>query len=125
MQARPVEFSPESLFAADPAAAIDADALPYGALQLDPDGTILSYNHGDIPVAPFRAHQLVGRNFLRDVAPDPIARRVRNALETALGEQGLNEAFDFDVQYPAGRRVVRVRMIANRSSTWLFLTPMS
>jgi photoactive yellow protein len=53
----------------DEMSAQELDALPFGAIRLDRDGTILSYNMTESKLTGRDPKRVVGRNFFRDVAP--------------------------------------------------------
>lgn len=47
----------------------ELDALPFGAIRLDKDGTILSYNMTESKLTGRDPKKVIGRNFFEDVAP--------------------------------------------------------
>jgi len=47
----------------------DLDAMPYGVIQVDAEGTILEYNAYERSMANMGAREVIGKNFFRDVAP--------------------------------------------------------
>jgi len=45
------------------------DCLPFGVIQLDRDGLILSYNAAEAKLAHLIAANVIGKHFFRDIAP--------------------------------------------------------
>jgi photoactive yellow protein len=53
----------------DELSAAQLEALPFGAIVVDLDGTIRSYNQYEADLSQLDAQRLIGKNFFRDVAP--------------------------------------------------------
>ena len=49
----------------------ELDALPFGAIRLDREGRILSYNMTESRLTGRDPKRVIGRNFFIDVAPAP------------------------------------------------------
>jgi photoactive yellow protein len=49
--------------------AAEIDTLPFGAIRIDHDGKILTYNQYEARLAHLDAARVIGKNFFRDVAP--------------------------------------------------------
>jgi photoactive yellow protein len=103
----------------------ELDALPFGAIQLDPAGKILLYNKAEEKISGRSASAVVGKNFFRDVAPCTRVQRFFGAFQTGVERRELNEVFDFTFRFPAGARDVRIRMIYSGSAVWIFVTPIA
>lgn len=101
------------------------DELPFGAIELDPAGTVLSYNKAEERLAGRTRADVVGKNFFRDIAPCTRVRRFLGAFEVGVERKQLNEVFDFTFHFPAGAREVRIRMIYSAGSVWIFVTPIA
>ncbi len=104
--------------------AVELDALPFGAIQLDEAGTILSYNRAEERISGRKASEVIGKNFFRDVAPCTRVKRFFGAFQLGLERRELNEVFDFTFRFPTGAREVRIRMIYSRAAVWIFVTPL-
>jgi len=48
---------------------VEIDELPFGAIRIDYDGTIRSFNQYEARLSRLDAARVVGRNFFRDIAP--------------------------------------------------------
>ena len=101
----------------------ELDALPFGAIQLDANGTILAYNKSEERISGRSRAEVVGKNFFRDLAPCTRVQRFFGAFQTGLERGSLNEVFDFTFRFPQGSRDVRIRMIQSRAAVWIFVTP--
>jgi len=103
----------------------ELDALPFGAIQLDAEGTILAYNKTEERISGRRREDVIGKNFFRDVAPCTRVQRFFGAFQAGVDRRELNEVFDFTFRFPAGARDVRIRMIHSSQTVWIFVTPMT
>ena len=101
----------------------ELDALPFGAIQLDAEGTILAYNKTEERISGRRREDVVGKNFFRDVAPCTRVQRFFGAFQAGVERRELNEVFDFTFRFPSGARDVRIRMIYSGTAVWVFVTP--
>jgi photoactive yellow protein len=105
---------------------LELDALPFGAIQLDATGTILTYNKAEERLSGRKADSVVGKNFFREIAPCTRVKTFQGAFEIGVQRQQLNEVFDFLFKFPSGAREVRIRMIYSavpKPAVWIFVTP--
>lgn len=72
------------------------DELPFGAIVIDPDGTIRGYNEYETRLSHFERDAVLGKNFFRDVAPCTAVQafegRMRSFLKTS---DRVSERFDY------------------------------
>lgn len=103
------------VYAADALDAAGLDALPFGMIQLDPEGTVLRYSSAEARLSGLSAGDTLGRNFFREVAPctQVAAFYGRFAAGVAAGE--LDATFDFRFAFRPPRDV-RVQMFYSRGS---------
>lgn len=99
------------------------DALPFGAIQLDPDGTILQFNEYEANLSNRRAPDTVGRNFFRDVAPCTNVREFYGRFRDGLDRGDLHVSFDYRFEFRMAPRNVRVTLFFSRPTTtvWVFV----
>ena len=61
------------------------DALPFGAIRLDRNGTILAFNRAEADITGRRRESVIGKNFFTEVAPctnvQEFAGRFREGVE--------------------------------------------
>jgi photoactive yellow protein len=123
-----IEVDPDSIIGeVGEMSASELDALPFGAIRLDPAGTILNYNKSEERISGRSAKEVIGRNFFQDVAPCTRVRRFFGAFQTGVERRDLSEVFDFTFRFPAATREVRIRMIysaAPAPGVWIFVTPL-
>lgn len=99
------------------------DALPFGAIQLDPDGAILQFNEYEANLSNRRAPETVGRNFFRDVAPCTNVREFHGRFRDGLQRGELNVSFDYRFAFKQAPRDVRVTLFysAPTATVWVFV----
>lgn len=101
----------------------ELDALPFGAIQLDRDGTILQFNEYEANLSNRRAPETVGRNFFRDVAPCTNVRAFQGRFRDGLEAGELNVSFDYRFEFKPAPRNVRVTLFfsAPTATVWVFV----
>ena len=120
------EIEPDSILAeVGRLSAEELDALPFGAIKLDAEGTILAYNKAEERISGRSRTDVVGKNFFRDVAPCTRVQRFFGAFQAGVDRRELNEVFDFTFRFPTGARDVRIRMIHSSQTVWIFVTPIT
>ena len=87
------------------------DALPYGAIRLDPRGVVLAYNAREAQIARRDRNKVLGQNFWAHVAPCTDVASFRGRLDMLAHKGGGTESFDFEFLFPWGRRSVRIRRV--------------
>jgi len=99
------------------------DALPFGAIQLDREGTILQFNEYEANLSNRRAPETVGRNFFRDVAPCTNVREFYGRFVDGIARDALNETFDYRFDFRPRPRDVRVTLYfsAPTGTVWVFV----
>ena len=99
------------------------DALPFGAIQLDRDGTILQFNEYEANLSNRRAPETVGRNFFRDVAPCTNVREFYGVFQDGVARGSLHESFDYRFEFKPAPRNVRVTLFYSdpTATVWVFV----
>jgi photoactive yellow protein len=116
--------SPETILeAVDALTNAELDALPFGAIQLDRDGTILQFNEYEANLSNRRAPETVGRNFFRDVAPCADVREFHGRFRDGVARGELHESFDYHFAFRMAPRKVRVTLFLSAPTTtvWVFV----
>ncbi len=87
------------------------DALPFGLLELDPDGRVLQYNSAEESLTGLSRESVLGKLFFTDVAPCTRVREFEGTFRdmVAAGESG-RQAFDFLFRFAEGDRFVHIAM---------------
>lgn len=88
------------------------DALPFGLIGVDFDGTIEQYNAYESRLARLSKDRVIGRNFFRDVAPCAAVQEFQGRFERfAQGTGDAAESFDFLFRFPFGRQHVNITFL--------------
>ncbi len=91
------------------------DELPFGAIVIDPDGTIRVYNEYETRLSHFARQAVIGKNFFRDVAPCTAVQgfegRLRSFLQTT---DRVSESFDYFFPFPHGAVNVEITFLRLR-----------
>lgn len=124
-----VEITPESIFGEVGTMTMEElDQLPFGAMQLDVNGTVVKYNRIEERLANRKREDVIGLNFFDQVAPCTRVRQFMGTFASGVSLKQLNEVFDFVFMFPTGAREVRIRMIYSEQSkpgVWIFVTPLN
>ena len=113
----------QEMEAIDRMSAEQLDALPFGAIRLDRDGTILSYNMTESKLTGRDPKRVIGRNFFTDVAPctnvQAFAGRFREGVAKATCTSSFPYRFDFEM---APRDVSVTLFYSQQTGTaWVFV----
>jgi len=74
----------------------EVDALPFGAVRIDPDGKILSYNQYEARLSHLDAARVVGKNFFRDIAPCTAVKAFEGRMrEFITSKDPVSVTFDY------------------------------
>ena len=117
-------MNPESILTqADAFTNAQLDALPFGAIQLDGNGTILQFNEYEANLSNRRAPDTLGRNFFRDVAPCTNVREFHGRFTEGIRAGALHASFDYRFEFRMAPRNVRVTLYysAPTATVWVFV----
>ncbi len=106
--------------------ALDADALealPYGVVKLDSQGTVQIYNQTEATQSGRKRRPTVGLDFWREVAPCMAGPDLRGRVEaaTAHGAVDIEIGWIGDFDDPEGEINIRV-LSASDGGLWLFMS---
>ncbi|GAC1311166.1 MAG: hypothetical protein NVS2B3_03030 [Vulcanimicrobiaceae bacterium] len=91
------------------------DELPFGAIVIDPDGTIREYNEYETRLSHFERTAVVGKNFFRDVAPCTAVQNFEGRLRAFLKTSDrVSEAFDYFFPFHHGGVTVEITFLRLR-----------
>lgn len=93
------------------------DALPYGLVVLDREGSVLQYNDTESRMARLPKDQVIGRNFFRDIAPCTRVKEFEGRfLHFASGaSRATVETFDFVFRFGHGVQEVAIYVTQGRA----------
>ena len=101
------------------------DALPYGVIQLDAQGTILHYNDYESELAQLPRASVIGKNFFRDVAPCTDVQEFHGRFTEGVANRRLDVKFRYHFAFAHNPRTVQVTLFysAITSSVWVIVQP--
>lgn len=99
----------------------ELDALPYGVVQLDAQGRVLSYNTAERDNVGCERSP-IGEQYFQDVYPSSYAPEFYGRFLEAIDSQSLDETFLFTYTCSLQSRRVQVRMYycVRTATTWIF-----
>ena len=90
----------------------EIDALPFGLIAVDADGTIAQYNAYESRLSRLSKERVIGRNFFRDVAPCTAVKAFWGRFQRFAALEGDGaESFDFEFPFAFGRQYVNVTFL--------------
>jgi photoactive yellow protein len=86
----------------------ELDDLPFGAIVLAQDGTVLAYNRAEGELASRNPSEVIGRNFFTDIAPCTSVQAFRGTFMEFCRAETPSRAFQFTFRFPSGPIQVRI-----------------
>jgi len=101
----------------------ELDRLPFGAIRLDHDGTILSYNRTEAELSGRRKESVLGRNFFTEVAPCTNVQEFAGKFREGIQRGSLHTVFPFIFDFDGGPMNVWVTLFYSRETdtAWAFV----
>jgi len=87
------------------------DALPYGVICLDAEGTVLRYNLAEARLARLDRSSVLGKNFFRTVAPCTANQDFEGKVRQFRDGGAPSSTFDFVFDFKFGAQVVEVELV--------------
>lgn len=98
------------------------DALPFGAIRLDRDGKILSYNEAESQLSGREPATVVGRSFFTEVAPCTAVRDFHGQFLDLVEHRAINRQFDFVFAFdPPVRVQITMLYEASGDTVWVLV----
>ena len=112
------------LAAADSMTADELDQLPYGMIQLDPNGRIMKFNAVESRLASLPQHQQIGKHFFTEVAPCTKVQQFYGRFKEGVLLEELDTSFQFHFAFKQNPRDVTVRLFYSRRtrSVWVMIS---
>lgn len=116
----PVPFDPRSI---DDRADDELDALPFGVICLDDEGTILRYNLYESRFARLDRNTVIGKNFFAEVAPCTRTEDFEGRFRAFASRDGQGGAqrFDFLFDFKFGAQYVSIELMRAPSAPRYYL----
>jgi photoactive yellow protein len=101
----------------------ELDQLPLGAIRLDKDGKILSYNQTEAHLAGRKKENVVGKSFFTEVAPCTNVQDFAGKFREGVQKGSLHTVFPYVFDYEMEPRHVWVTLFySNETGTaWVFV----
>jgi photoactive yellow protein len=114
----------EALAIADGGTSEEVDQLPFGMIQLDFEGNILSYNDAEAALAKLNKTKQIGRNFFDSVAPCTKVRDFYGRFLGGIQNKKLYETFGFVFKFNHGWKNVAITMMLSEKSdsVWVLVS---
>ena len=101
----------------------ELDALPFGAIRLDRDGKVLSYNRTESKLTGRDPQRVIGRNFFTDVAPCTNVQAFAGRFREGVAKQNMHVVFPYRFDFQMAPRDVTVTLFWSEqtASAWVFV----
>lgn len=99
------------------------DDLAFGAVQVDAEGKILSYNLAEGDITGRKPEEVVGKNFFKEVAPCTQSENFYEKFKQGVAEGNLNALFEYTFDYKMTPTKVKVHMkkALSGDTYWIFV----
>lgn len=117
------ELSRRELHRIEHLPASELDALPFGVIRLDDEGTVLSYNRAEAALTGRDPQQVIGRNFFTEVAPCANLPAFAGRFRAGVARRHLLETFPYRFDFRMAPRAVTVTLFYSdvTGSAWIFV----
>ena len=101
----------------------ELDQLPFGAIRLDREGKILSFNQAEVDLSGRKKENVLGKNFFTDVAPCTNVQEFAGKFREGVQAGRLHTVFPYVFDYKMDPRNVWVTLFySNETDTaWVFV----
>ena len=120
------KISAESLFEKiDSLTPEEVDMLPFGAIELNTDGTILKYNDFESAFAGVSKTSAIGKNFFTQVAPCTNVQEFHGRFKNGVAAQELHETFRYHFAFKHNPCNVTITLLYSdvTRTVWVFVRP--
>ncbi len=90
----------------------ELDALPFGVIVVDGEGTIRAYNLAESRAAGIPRERVIGRNFFTEIAPCTQVRRFHGRFQAFVAQaRSAVEPFEFVFPFRSGEQRVTILFV--------------
>ena len=99
------------------------DQLPFGAIRLAKDGTILAFNMTEAAITGRQKEKVIGKNFFNEVAPCTNVQMFAGRFREGVAKQELHAIFPYRFDFEMAPRDVTVTLFYSKQtdSAWVFV----
>lgn len=101
----------------------DIDNLAFGAVKVDYNGVILTYNSAEGEITGRKSQDVLGKNFFTEVAPCTNSPEFYGKFENGKHDAGFSTMFEYVFDYQMVPTKVRVHMKQGyeEKTIWIFI----
>lgn len=101
------------------------DRLPFGAIQLDAQGKVRSFNRYEADLSRLAQSAVIGKDFFREVAPCTDVKEFRGRFEQGIADKFLHAKFNYHFAFKQNPRDVSVTLFYSdlTATVWVFVQP--
>lgn len=101
----------------------DIDNMAFGAIKLDAQGKILSYNKAEGEITGRNPNEVIGKNFFNDVAPCTKSKEFYGKFKEGVDSGKLSTMFEYTFDYKMKPTKVKVHMkkSLDGEAFWVFV----
>ena len=101
----------------------ELDALPFGAIRLDRDGKVLSYNMTESRLTGRDPQRVIGRNFFTQVAPCTNVQDFAGRFREGVAKKEMHAIFPYRFDFEMAPRDVTVTLFYSKQTdtAWVFV----
>ena len=113
----------QELEAIDRMSEAELDKLPFGAIRLDKEGKILSYNVTESKLTGRDPKRVMGRNFFTDVAPCTNVQAFAGRFREGVAKGDMHIIFPYRFDFEMAPRDVTVTLFYSKATetAWVFV----
>src|SRR5512133_1109646 len=93
------------------------EAMPFGVIELDPNGFVLRYNKAEESLSGMASPSVVGRHFFREVAPCTSVKDFEGRFHTFISSQSGPESFNFTFRFPGRTTKVSIAFVRSEHAS--------
>lgn len=99
------------------------DTLPFGAIRLDTEGKILSYNATEARLTGRDPKRVIGRNFFAEVAPCTNVQAFAGRFREGVAKGDMHVIFPYRFDFEMAPRDVTVTLFYSKQTgtAWVFV----
>ena len=95
----------------------ELEALPFGLIELDPCGIVLSYNNAEESLSGLKAAEVIGKDFFRDIAPCTAVQEFQGRFVAFLADPSEIKGFKFTFRFPGRETKVKIALVPSGEGT--------
>jgi photoactive yellow protein len=113
----------QTLQSVDAMSEAELDTLPFGAIRLDKEGKVLSYNATEAKLTGRDPKRVIDKNFFQQVAPCTNVQAFAGRFREGMAKKEMHVIFPYRFDFKMAPRDVTVTLFysAQTDSAWVFV----